>query len=468
MKKWLLFLIPFVLILALMACDSATDTSSNTPSDSSKTEINANSKAPSDNNVSYVETESNTVSTDASADGSTVITKEISGIKVSLSGESELNSNGYSVSGFNMSVNITVKGPKSVVDSLTAQSFTASVDVSTVTETGDNIELLIDYTAPSSIEVLEKTDFASLKIVRKGSSSIAPPADQGAYMSNGIIVNGNRGMETFGGSAASGAKTAEKLNAFKAGVGSDVNVYILPCPTASAFYAPEKYSSSIKAHINFFGGIRDNLQGVKYVDTLAALNPHTDEYLYFRTDFHWTGLAGYYAASALADVAGVPHDDLSTYKMNVTESCFKGSLVGYASVLGKDPDDVYWYVPSREYTVTYYSVSGMTNPKTGMTLFSSTPGYTKFMYGDAYTAHIESNIGNGRKLLVFKNSYGNALAPYLLSSFEDVYIADIRKFKENAKEFIEEYGITDVCFAISSHGLASSAIKTSITDLLKY
>ena len=102
-----------------------------------------------------------------------------------------------------------------------------------------------------------------------------------------------------------------------------------------------------------------------------------------------------------------------------------------------------------------------------MTLFSSANGYTKFMYGDSYTAHIKSDINNGRKLLIFKNSYGNALAPYVLSSFGDVYVADIRFFKQNAKEVIEEYGITDVCFAMSSHALAGST-KNNIPKLLQY
>ncbi len=461
MKKWLLMLIPLALIIALMACDATTVPSDNSVTDSSDKAENENS-ATSDSNVSYVENESSVTN-----DISEIISKDISGIKVTLSGEDKLKSNGYSVSGFNLTVNLTVKGAKNIVDSLTADDFSASVDVSTIAEVGDAIELLINYTAPAGIEVTDKPDFATLKIVKRN-TEVTPSPDNGAYMSNGIIVNGNRGMEAFGGSAAAGAKTAEKLNTFKASIGSNVNVYILPCPTASAFYAPEKYSNSIKSHTTFFGGIRDNLVNVKFVDTLAALSSHTDEYIYYRTDFHWTGLAGYYAAEALAEVAGTPFDDLSTYTENVTQNCFKGALVRYASVLGNDPDDVYWYVPSREYTVTYYNVSGnLSNPKTGMSLFSSANGYTKFMYGDAYTAHIKSNVGNGRKLLIFKNSYGNALAPYVLSSYDEVYVADIREFKQNAKTFIQDHGITDVCFAMSSHALAGST-RDYITKLLNY
>jgi len=126
-----------------------------------------------------------------------------------------------------------------------------------------------------------------------------------------------------------------------------------------------------------------------------------------------------------------------------------------------------WYIPAREHTVTYYSVSNFTNPKTGMSLFSSNKGYTKFIYGDSYTTHIQSNVGNGRKLLIFKDSFGNALAPFVLSSFDEVYIADYREFKLNAVEFIEEHEITDVCFAMAAFSVAGSK-RDYITKLINY
>ncbi len=470
MKKLLLLLFPCILALIMIACDApAVSHNSNGDSDdNSDTTSVEQSNISVDNNVSYSDPIVSDTSTpsDSSSNATTTASKQISGITVTIVGEDTLKSNGFVVDdSFNLKVDVKIEGDAATVDAITAEHITASIDVSNVNESG-SVEMMINYTVPQGISFLEKPDFAEVKINKK-SASVTPQPNEGAYMSNGIIVNGNRGMETFGGSAASGAKTAEKLNAFKAAVGANVNVYALPCPTASAFYAPEKYKSSITAHSNFFGGIRDNLVDVKFVDTLSALSTHTDEYLYYRTDFHWTGLAGYYAAEALAKVAGTPFDNLSTYTEKYVENCFKGSLIRYASELGSDPDDVYWYEPSREYTVTYYSASGLTNPKTGMSLFSSANGYTKFMHGDTYTAHIKSNVGNGRKLLIFKNSYGNALAPYVLSSFEEVYIADIRKFQENAKEFITEHGITDVCFAMSSHAMAGST-RDYITKLLNY
>ncbi len=474
MKRLALLIFPLILVFVLIACDggSGITTSNGGQADTSK-DVSIPSGSTNDNSDTSG-TASSTVSVPDSSNGTQNETeqKTFTDIPVTLIGTDALDKAGFKPdSSFNKTVSVTVKGTSAALNAISASDITATIDVSAIIEAGD-IECMVEYKLPDGIEFVETSDyFVTIKISKKSSSSnppeITPPSNPDAYMSNGIIVSGNRGMEAFGGSESAGQKTANKLNEFKQAVGASVNVYALPCPTASAFYAPDKYPNSINAHVNFFNGIRNNLVDVKFVDTLSALSGHTDEYIYYRTDFHWTGLAGYYAAEALAEVAGTPFDDLSTYTEKCVKDCFSGALVRYASVLGNDPDDVYWYEPSREYTVTYYSSSGMKNPKTGMTLFSSAKGYTKFMHGDAYTAHIQSNVGNGRKLLIFKNSYGNALAPYVLSSFDEVYIADIRKFQENAVEFINEYGITDVCFAMSSHAMAGST-RDYITKLLNY
>jgi hypothetical protein len=128
---------------------------------------------------------------------------------------------------------------------------------------------------------------------------------------------------------------------------------------------------------------------------------------------------------------------------------------------------MYWYVPTRNHTVEYYTRDNYKNPVTGRTLFAEGNSYSKFVYGDSYTTHIQSDVNNGRKLLIFKDSYGNALAPYVLSSFEEVYMADYREFKLNALEFIEEHGITDVCFAMSAFAVNGSK-RDYITKLINY
>lgn len=444
MKKFALLLIPFLLCAVLIACDfssenSGVDNSSGSKGDQS---IGTSNSATSSGSQSGDSSSSST----ESASGVVETTIEI---PVTVLGYDSLSNAGFSVDqSFSKTVKLTIEADKAIIDNLDLSEFSATVDVSGVIESGD-IECMVNYVCPEGITVKTTHDtFVSIPIKKKG-GTVVPPVNPDAYITNGILISGNRGMEQFGGSYNGGKKTADKLNAFKEAVGENVSVYIMPCPLSGAFYAPDKYPNSIKNHENCFNGIRDNLVGVKYVDTLSALSAHTDEYIYLRTDFHWASLGAYYAAEELAKVAGTPFDNISTF-VEKSVGGFAGSLCSYAPVLKSDPDTLYWYEPSREHTVTYYNVSGFSNPITGKSLFSSSNGYTKFIHGDSYTTQIKSNVNNGRKLLVVKDSYGNALAPFLLSSFEEVIIVDCRYFKLNSATFVKEQGITDVCFAVSA------------------
>lgn len=295
----------------------------------------------------------------------------------------------------------------------------------------------------------------------KGSDDI----DWTPHMSNGFLVVGNRGMEKFGGSAVGGQLTADLLNQFQAAVGPDVQVYAAPVPTAVAFYAPEGYEKSSLCIQDCFYGMRDALEGVKFADFYGAILPHRDEEVYARTDHHWFARGAYYAAQELCRVAGVPFATLDTFTEYSREG-FIGSVVSAYGVneLKKYPEIFYWYEPSQDYIADYYTQDDKF--KFTGSLFSSSKGYTKFIHGDAYCVKITTDVGNGRKLLVIKDSFGNALAPFLISGFEEVHMFDIRNFERNALKYIETYGITDVAFALSAFTVAGSK-RNNITRLMK-
>ena len=286
--------------------------------------------------------------------------------------------------------------------------------------------------------------------------SSEPEEDPKPHKVNGFIVYGDRGMEPFGGSAVGGGYTAEVFNQFKTLVGDGVNVYAMPIPLACAFYAPEGYEGSISRTADCFGGVRDGLENVQYVDVLGALNKHTEEYIYAKTDHHWMALGAYYAAEALCKEAGVAFDSLESFEAKSFDG-FLGSIVtGYdVEELRKYPEIFTWYEPAREYTAHYYSQTY--DYKFEGSLFSKSESYSKFIHGDSYVVRVETGVKNGRKLLVVKDSFGNALAPFLLAGFEEVYVVDYRKFGCNILEFIEEHEITDVSLTLAAFSVASSA-----------
>lgn len=456
MKKIILILTILSVLLSSVACGTQPSdkmTNSDNADNSSKNESAAISStgdtSTSTSNASDESDESSEVT-------STTEQKTIENISVTIVGENQLKSNGYRISGdFSMSVSVIVTGSNFDLINLKDELITASVDVSNVKETGD-ISLAIDFNAPEGITIISRSESIANLTIKKVSNEVTPPpAEDDVRIVNGVLISGTRAMEQFGGSSNGGAGTAQKLNAFKTAMG-DVNVYALPAPLASAFYAPEGYERSITRHQECFYGMRDALVNVGFVDTLSAIAPHVDEAIYFRTDHHWQALAAYYACEEFASVAGVSFDPLSTFVVKSEEGVLGSFYSSYThdAVLGNNPDTMIWYEPTRAYTVDYYSRSGFKGqPTTGRTLFSTNKGYTKFIYGDSYTSHIKTNVGNGRKLLLFKDSYGNALAPFLVGSFDEIIIADYRYFENDVSDFIASQGITDVCFSIAAFGV---------------
>ena len=77
-------------------------------------------------------------------------------------------------------------------------------------------------------------------------------------------------------------------------------------------------------------------------------------------------------------------------------------------------------------------------------------GYYMVFGADERIVHVNTDCKNGRTLVIFKDSYGNALLPMLTGSFENIYLCDIRYFELNAAEFIRSVQATDLLFAMCS------------------
>ena len=73
--------------------------------------------------------------------------------------------------------------------------------------------------------------------------------------------------------------------------------------------------------------------------------------------------------------------------------------------------------------------------------------YCTFMGSDTRITHVHTSTKNGRRLLILKDSFGNALPGYLFYSFEDIHVIDSRYFTKNMVDYVNENQITDILFA---------------------
>lgn len=350
----------------------------------------------------------------------------------------------------------------------------SSAAQSSATESTDSSSTDSTSESESSSDSKESTDSSVSSTDPATSSESDKPAGVDGVQTNGQLVvdiDGHTwGISLYGG--GDGANYATYLNEFKEKVGSSVNVFNMVVPTAGAYYLPAGYEKYNASHRDSINSIANKLVNVINVDGYAALEAHTNEYIYTRTDHHWEPLGAYYAAKAFCDIAQTPAKELSTYKPETIDG-FVGTMYAFTDYnerIKNDPDTFTYYIPSTEYTATYYTTDFKVDEQFAQfhSIFVDQPAsgaYSTFMGGDRKIVKIETANKNGRKLCIFKDSYGNAEVPFYVDSFEEIYVCDIRYFDLYAPDFIKENGITDVLFTMctfSAVGENAEGIKNNL------
>lgn len=292
------------------------------------------------------------------------------------------------------------------------------------------------------------------------------------FSHNGIAVVDTRGIMLFGGNNSQGTHYANVINQYKAEMGEGVNVYNMVVPTSVEFYLPKKYRKYSGSEKNCIEHIYSELSpDVTSIDAYSRLAEHKDEYIYFRTDHHWAPLGAYYAYTAFCDELGLEYPSLDEYEHKTKEG-YVGSLFGYSGdvVLRDNPDTFDYYKPQVDYTTTFYNYDTLRSQGSGNLFQEYVEGgacYSMFIGADALHIKITTENKNGRKIAVFKESYGNAFVPFLVSNFEEIYVIDIRYFGTNAVSYMKQQGITDILF-INNIFAANTASLINSIDRLRY
>lgn len=251
----------------------------------------------------------------------------------------------------------------------------------------------------------------------------------------------------------------QSVNAFANDLDGIAQVYSMIPPTKADFYCPDDYKEYNASQLDDINYIEQHLSDkVKSVRCYDILQKHIDEYIYFRTDHHWTALGAYYAAGQFAQAAGVPFKEIGSdnFEEKALEG-FVGSLYGMTNDanLLNDPDVFAYYVPKNNYDCYYYDMAYNFDGKYPFFIQQEPRNaFGTYMGSDKKIVRIETDCKNSRKLMVIKDSYGDVEIPFYMNSFEEIYVTDVRFFDLNAIDFIKEQGITDVLFTMCTYSAA--------------
>lgn len=309
-------------------------------------------------------------------------------------------------------------------------------------------------------------------------------AEKAKVASRGIIVVGSapnaRALMIYGGEKG-GEGFAKTANEYKRVLGSGVNVYCMVIPAATEFYLPDQVKTKSKSMFATIQNVHSQLASdVKPVDVYTTLGKHVSEPIFLRTDHHWAPLGAFYAAEKFAQVAGVPFKPLSSYDKHVIHD-FVGTMYGYSKdiALKKSPEDFVYYEPrglKPETSCIIYKLNkdfdiiGETGP-TKDTFFKkfkdgSGMAYSTFMGSDQKITKVKTGTKNGRKLIIIKDSFGNALPGHLFYSFEEIYVIDFRYFNKDMKDYVRDHGITDVLLTLNVFNAYSDHVAKRISKML--
>ncbi len=214
------------------------------------------------------------------------------------------------------------------------------------------------------------------------------------------------------------------------------------------------------------------MQGVKTVDIFDTLKSHNDEYIYFRTDHHWTADGAFYAYEEFCKAKGITEIPREKRKKDTFEG-FLGSF--YSNLQNQDmkkkPDTIYAYEPIGTNDMTYWNDDGSEqkwNVIMDVNGWDKGTLYSTFVGGDTPMAVIENpNVTDGSTCVVMKESYGNAFIPFLVDHYSTIYILDYRYSNVNVIDFVKEKQADDLICINNISLIGDEDVAATINGVLQ-
>lgn len=198
------------------------------------------------------------------------------------------------------------------------------------------------------------------------------PEESDASYAGSVVVVGDRAMEIPTRLDDLITSYADAIDNLASAMGPDVRTISLITPNGGEFYSPESLHTgehSQKDMIEFcYSQMNDK---IVTVDAYSKLRSHTDEYIYFRTDHHWTQLGAYYAYTAFCEAAGfeaVPLEQFQTGPLrHLPRLHVRLHPEGYpqSEVLKQHPDYLEYYLPIADTHARYYANGNLENGHAG-------------------------------------------------------------------------------------------------------
>ncbi|MDU1411950.1 MAG: DHHW family protein [Clostridium sp.] len=268
---------------------------------------------------------------------------------------------------------------------------------------------------------------------------------------NGVFIGKeNQLMEDF--HESSNEQTDDKvlaINEFKK-LHENTNVSFMLIPTAAEILKEKlPRNAPVDSELEFMNYIQGNLNSnIKFISPYNALYENRDQYLYYRTDHHWTTKGAYIAYVEFCKAVGIEPKNEEEFNIQLVANDFYGSLTSKIGQRSGEGDNINVYIPKEnsEVVVNYVSEQRRSGSLYNSASLDEKDKYQVFTGGNHPHINIKSLGDPKKKLLLIKDSYANSFLPFLTAHYGEIDVIDLRYYMDDVNKLMEEKGITDVLF----------------------
>lgn len=182
--------------------------------------------------------------------------------------------------------------------------------------------------------------------------------------------------------------------------------------------------------------------GLSTVDVFDILSRHKDEYIYYKTDHHFTSLGAYYCYAAWMQSQGKPAEPISAWQSEVLCNDFRGTTFNKVNYPFAPYDAITAYYKTLQHTANYNGGDYVTDSIYERKYLNGNDKYAVFLNSNQASA-VVSGSGQG-KLLIIKDSYANCFAQFVIDDYAETHLIDLRFFSGCVSDYIAKNGITQV------------------------
>lgn len=239
----------------------------------------------------------------------------------------------------------------------------------------------------------------------------------------------------------------ENLNKFAEALGEDINITALLVPTKTEVFSEELPTNApVLDEEQLVEEIKRVLdKDIQVMDLIQTFKAHSNEYIYYKTDHHWTSKGAYYAYEKYLESIGMISLKEEDFHIEQVSEDFYGTSYRKANYYKGNPDTIQKYTAKDSVKLeVIYNNTNKTDNLYEENFLEKTDKYSYFLGGDQALVEINTSIKNGKKIIVLKDSFANSFIPFLTNNYESVILLDTRYYNASINEFIQERHVDEV------------------------